>query len=164
MKTLLAILLLFTLPGFAAEPLHVIAPSDPDYSYYRRAVDLDEDYVRQDLIGPYADFDTSKIFKDVPGSNPIRGRFVIFNDGNPYNPVNLVVSLNGALYYIDSDLSSFDSKFSLRRVWDDDAGIFLIFHGHRSGANQGEIRDIEIHLKIATPGGRVLKILGYQEE
>ena len=155
----------FMAPAWAARPLVAISPEDPDYSYYKQAADLDSQLWAGQLIRFYADYDSSMLFKTVADSLPVSGRVVAFLDGQPRNPGNVVLTVNGQLYYVNTGLARMKEKFSLVRRWEkDNPGIFLIVRGFRAGALRSELIPVKIMIRIATARGQVLPVLGYSEE
>ena len=152
-------------PAFAARPLAAISTDDPDHSYYKAAIDLDQSYWARNLIRFYAEYDSSELFRSTVDSMSVTGRVVAFLDGQPRNPANVVISVNGVLYYVNTGLARMQEKFSLVRRWEkDNPGIFLIVRGARAGALRSELVPVKIMIRIATARGELLPVLGYSEE
>ncbi len=150
-----ATLLLSTLTS-AMEPLTVISPLDEDYNYYSGVVNMDQKLVNEGLIGVSTEYDMFNV----------TGRVVAIADGtrvNPYNrlnPYNLVLTVNGNLYYVDSILNRVDS-FKIRRRWanNPEPGVFLRIEGRRLNPDDGRSEVATVWIKIATPEGRALPVL-----
>ncbi len=112
----------FSMSVYAMEPLSVITPADQTYGFYSAAVNMDQKLINDGWVGIYADFNQWNVY----------GRIVQLRDGSTSNPYNLVVSVNGNLYYVDALLNSVDS-FKIRRRWrnNPEPGIFLRIEGQR---------------------------------
>jgi hypothetical protein len=136
--------------ALAMEPLVAISPADQDYSYYSAVVNLDQKMVNDGFVGTYSDFNMFNV----------NGRIVPLADGSPSNPYNLVVTVNGNLYYVDAILNTVDS-FKIRRRWKNnpEPGVFLRIEGRRVNPEDGHSEIVQVWIKIATPEGRALPVL-----
>jgi hypothetical protein len=151
MKILTALVAL-TFSNFvlAMEPLKAISPEDQDYGYYSQVVNIDQKLVNDGLIGLYSDFNMFNV----------TGRAVLIADGSPSNPFNLVLTVNGNLYYVDTILNTVDN-FKIRRRWTNkpEPGVFLRIEGRRVNPEDGVSESVQVWIKIATPEGRALPVL-----
>jgi hypothetical protein len=156
--------LMVTSPAaLAVTPLRAISPLDADFDYYNRAAELDQEYFNEELIESYSDFDSRKYFRPLPRGRAVAGRAVLFLDGTKLNPKNLVINTNGALYYVNIELSSVVQPLQITRRWDN-PGYFLVVRGFRSGALQNERQKLKIMIKVADLRGVPLTDLEYAEE
>lgn len=146
----LAVASLIGLSAFAMEPLEVISQRDQDYNFYSAAVNMDQKMVNDGLIKIYSDFNMFNV----------SGRIVPIADGSPSNPYNMVLTVNGNLYYVDSILNSVDS-FKIRRRWKNnpEPGVFIRIEGRRVNPEDGHVGYVQVWIKIATPEGRALPVL-----
>ena len=144
----------FSISALAMEPLRVITPADQDYGFYSSAVNMDQKLVDNGWISVYADFNQWNVY----------GRIVQLRDGSTSNPYNLVLTVNGNLYYVDAVLNSVDS-FKIRRRWrsNPEPGIFLRVEGKRLNPENGFTEAVQVWIKVATPEGRVLPVLKLME-
>ena len=136
--------------ALAMEPLKVITPDDQEYGYYSDVVNVDQKLVNDGLIGVYSDFNMFNV----------TGRVVSIADGSPSNPYNLVLMVNGNLYFVDAILNTVDN-FKIRRRWTNnpEPGVFLRIEGSRVNPEDGASELVQVWIKIATPEGRALPVL-----
>lgn len=136
--------------ALAMEPLKVITPDDQEYGYYSQVVNIDQKLVNDGLIGLYSDFNMFNV----------TGRVVSIADGSRSNPYNLVLTVNGNLYYVDAILNTVDN-FKIRRRWTNnpEPGVFLRIEGRRVNPEDGVSEQVQVWIKIATPEGRALPVL-----
>ena len=146
----LATAALFSTFSLAMEPLKAIDPNDEEYDYYSSVIAIDQKLVNEGMIGVYADFNVFNV----------NGRVVPINDGSVANPYNLVVSVNGGLYYVDAILNTVTS-YKLRRRWvnNPEPGVFLRIEGTRVNPEDFTSEVVTLWIKIATPEGRALPVL-----
>jgi len=140
----------FSIGAFAMEPLVAIGSDDQDYEYYSSVLNLDQNLVNKGIVGIYSDFNMFNV----------SGRAVVVADGTPSNPYNLVLAVNGNLYYVDILLNSVDS-FKIRRRWKNnpEPGVFLRIEGTRVNPEDGRAEVVQVWIKISTPEGRALPVL-----
>jgi hypothetical protein len=151
--------------AFAIDTYPEIRPLDARYTYYKRAADLDPVYVQKNQIGFFKDYNSFLLLKPVPESAPVVGRVVQFVDGEAPNPRNIVLTVNGKLFYVQTDLAAMGERVTMVRRWNkDDNGIFLIFRGFRAGASPRELMRVTVTLRIATTAGSVLPAIEYYED
>jgi hypothetical protein len=146
----LAFTALFSTLAFAVEPLRAIDYDDVDYGYYSAIVAMDQKMVNEGMINGYTDYNLFKV----------NGRAVALADGSVSNPYNLVLTVNGNLYYVDAILSSINN-FKLRRRWksNPEPGVFLRIEGTRIHPEDFTVDKVTLWIKIATPEGRALPVL-----
>lgn len=144
----------FSISVSAMEPLRVITPADQDYGFYSAAVNMDQKLVDNGWISVYADFNQWNVY----------GRIVQLRDGSTSNPFNLVLTVNGNLYYVDAVLNSVDS-FKIRRRWlnNPEPGVFIRVAGKRLNPEDNTLEAVQVWIKVATPEGRVLPVLKLME-
>jgi hypothetical protein len=142
------IALTFTTPLFAAEHFRPITVGDASFPYYQAVINGDP-RVAADSILDYN-------FKGAVG------RVVSVKSGDAVNPLNIVLSVNGILFYVPVRLATMDGILSFRRRWDDDPGIFLIVRGYRRGPNAELVRTA-CQLKIANTSAMTLPAVVYNE-
>lgn len=140
----------FSWSALAVEPLVVMDPRDPDYSYYVDYVRLDDKTIAPHQWRIYADIDMFGV----------SGRVVPIEDGQGPNILNLVFAVNGGVYYVDSGLSDIHS-FKIRRRWEafPEPGVFVRVEGIRFNPRIARNVPVQVWIKIATPDGRGLPIL-----
>ncbi len=141
--------------ALAMIPLHRIALNDPSYSFYSAVANVDQKLVNDGWIGgKYAEFNQWNV----------QGRIVPVRDGSSSNPINLVVSVNGGIYYVDGILRNV-KEYKIRRRWrnNPEPGIFLRIEGERLNPEDGIMEQVTLWLKIATPEGRSLPVLDLLE-
>jgi hypothetical protein len=136
--------------ALAMEPLKAISPDDPDFTFYSNVVNIDQKLVNDGWISLYSDFNMFNV----------NGRAVAITDGSRSNPYNLVLTVNGNLYYVDAILNTVDN-FKIRRRWanNPEPGVFLRIEGQRVNPEDGVSELVQVWIKIATPEGRALPVL-----
>lgn len=146
----LALAASFSISALAMEPLYAISPNDRDYGFYSGIVNMDQKLVNDGWVSTYSDFNQWNV----------SGRVVPLRDGSSSNPFNLVVSVNGNLYYVDAVLNTVDN-FKIRRRWRDnpEPGVFLRIEGMRLNPEDGSREQVQLWIKISTPEGRALPVL-----
>lgn len=166
LKVAAVLLVLFTVNAFAQETFPAIPPSHPDRAYYQRAADVDPGLVNQHLIDSWFPYDSDLVLRRVPGQAPVEGRIVTLLDGPKINPRNLVLTVNGRLYYVRTDLNAIDERrITLARRWTrDENGFFLVVRGERLGEQPGEHARVTITLRIADQRGVPLSAIEYVED
>ena len=166
-----ALTVLFVVSAFAnaAETFPEIQPGDADYNYYRKAINMDQDFIANHVIDNVSYNYSSKLFfKSIPGTREVYGRVVQMFDGTRLNPGNLVISVDENLFYIRADLNKMVPRVSMARRWKDNngepPGIYLIIRGYRAGALAGEIIPLTIDIRISDTSGRPLAAVEYYED
>lgn len=160
-------LVFFGTKAWAARPLVSIPVSDPDHRYYSRAIDMDLSYRTQGLIGPHTDYNFSG---NHPELGSLAGKIVVFNNGPKVNSKNLVLTVNGHLYFVETHFNEIYSRyhgkpFRIRRNWiKDEMGIFLLMKGSRRDPRSRLRVPIEITIKIGTSDAQALPELIYSED
>lgn len=158
--------------GFSANAVEFfpeISPAHPDYVYYFRAVNLDQEYIAQHLIDTtYHNYSSDLFFKAIPNAAPVYGKVVQILDGSRLNPRNLVLTVDEGIYYVRTELAAIHPRLSMARRWkwnvEVPPGIFLLVRGYRAGALPGEMIPVLISLRIAETNGQPLKAIEYYED
>lgn len=163
--------LLFVVSAFAnaGELFSEITPDNQDYEYYKKAINVDEEFIAQHLVNSeYNVYDSSVLLKPIRGSWPVYGRVVQLLDGPYFNPLNLVISVEQRLFYIHTDLNELVPRVSMARRWKynngEPPGIYLIIRGYRAGIRAGELIPLTIHMRVSDPMGIPLKSVEYYED
>jgi len=148
--TALTIAALFSTVVLAVEPLRAISVNDEDYDYYSAVAEVNQKLVNEGMISNFTDFDMFNV----------RGRIVDLADGSLANPYNLVITVNGNLYYVDAIMSRV-TNYKIRRRWvnNPEPGVFLRIQGTRINTDDYSTEKVTLWIKIATPEGRALPML-----
>jgi len=164
LKAAAVLLIVFTANAFAQETFPAIPPSHPDHDYYQRAADIDQAFVNERLIDNWFPYDSDAVLRRVPGQAPVEGRIVTLLDGPKINPRNLVLTVNGRLYYVRTDLNAIGKITLVRRWQKDEDGFFLVMRGERLGGQIGEHARVTITLRLADRRGVALPEVEYVED
>jgi hypothetical protein len=138
---------------FAMIPNRAIGPQEEDYEYYMSIIRKESRHREEGRISNHTDYDVFNV----------HGRIVPYATSNPTNPINLVMTVNGNLYYVDTILSSLKTPngamtFKARRRWKNnpEPGVFIVVEGKRTEVETGEDVPIQIWMKVATTDGHAL--------
>lgn len=168
-KIALTVLVVLSAAASAGESFSEIQPGDSDYTYYRRAINMDKEFLSQNLIDErYYLYSSDLFFNTFPNTRVVNGRVVQILDGSRLNPRNVVLSVGEHLYYVRTDLSKMLPRVSMARRWKDNngepPGIYLIIRGIRSGGLPGERIPLTIDIRISDTSGRPLRAVEYYED
>ncbi len=156
-KSALVSLLLASSAALAMEPLVAIDRQDPDYNYYASILSPSRDMVKSGLVlEGVAYWDN---FATV-------GRIAAINDGTYEYPYNLVLNVNGNLYYVDAILSRVLAdengvRFKIRRRWKNnpEPGVFIRVAATRFNPVQSIDEYTQLWIKIAEVDGKSIPVL-----
>ena len=154
MKSLL--LALFTVVGvnaYAMIPLEAIDPvEDAENFYFYESIALGTSGEPSAYLG--------NVFE-----TPLYVYAAIYENGTAENPYNLVLNVNGNVYYVDTLLSSVVGdengvKVKIRRRWENPGeGIFLRLEGTRTNPETGEVVYRQLWVKIGERNGASIQTL-----
>lgn len=155
--------------ALAQELFPRIHPGHPDYELYRRAIKMDAELIRDNVIADVSyTFNSATMLKPVKGATPVAGRIVRILDGTTLNPHNALLSINGAIYHVRTEVAALQDRITVARRWvvnrGAKPGLFLVFRGYRAGALRGELIPVLMNIRIAETDGRVLENLEYFED
>lgn len=142
--------LIVSASAYAFEPLQAIERGDEDYAYYLSVINMDQRLIDKGVITESAEINHFNI----------RGRIVPLRDGSIVNPLNLILMVNGNLYYVDSIMNRVDS-FKIRRRWrnNPEPGVFLRIAGSRHNPETDADEAVQLWIKVSTNEGRALPVL-----
>lgn len=161
--------LLISSSAFAVEFYPEITSRDADFTYYSKAAQIDREYVANHLIeAAYYNYSSDFFFKKLPNTTPVGGRLVQLLDGPRLNPRNVVLTVNGKLFFVRTELSEFHSRVSMARRWNDNdgepPGIYVIVRGYRAGELPGQRIPLTIDLRVSDTNGKALEYIEYYED
>lgn len=144
---LMALVAGFSCSALAMQPLQIMDPRDPDFPFYLAYVRLEDKTIAPNQLRLYADI----------SEFGVTGRVVPIQEVQGTNFLNLVLAVNGGVYYVNSMLSDI-SSFKLRRRWEGypGPGIYIRVEGTRYSLRMQTHFPIQLWIRIATPDGQAL--------
>lgn len=96
----------------------------------------------------------------------VSGRMVAIRDGLPENPYNILISVNGKVFYVDvlahsilPDGNGIKYKIRRRHANNPEPGVFIRLDIERLNPQTRRIEPTQVWMKVATPEGRVLPVM-----
>lgn len=158
---ILTFIFAYVMGANAMEPGVAISPADVDYNYYSDILNPNQDYVKSGLVlDGVAQWD---VFNT-------QGAIAAINDGSYDYPYNVVLKVNGNLYYVDTILTRLlpdenGVNFKLRRRWKNnpEPGVFVRIAGTRFNPIESKEEYTQIWIKIAETNGTSIPVLRVTE-
>lgn len=158
---ILTFIFAYVMGANAMEPGVAISPADVDYNYYSQLLEQNQNHVKSGLVlGGVAEW---TVFNTV-------GSIAAINDGSYDYPYNVVLRVNGNLYYVDTILSTVmpdenGVMFKIRRRWNNnpEPGVFIRIAGTRFNPIQSIYEYTQIWIKIADTKGNSIPVLRVTE-
>lgn len=156
-KFTMAALFMAAAPALATNVYEVpaIKPGTASYNEYMSIIS-NADKGNDGLNDEYIDFNNFNV----------AGRIVPVRDGLPENPYNIVILVNGRLFYVDlfahalvADRNGIRFKIRRRLANNPEPGVFIRLEIVRLNPDSRRVEPTQVWLKVAGPEGRVLPVM-----